>query len=62
MKENLDGSSHKTLSVLRMQVSKETHCDSESMVVAPVYIQYWTFLLQNLRYATYVWINFQCSF
>ena len=45
MKENLDGSGHKTLSVLRMQVSKETQCDSESLVVAPVYIQYWTFLL-----------------
>lgn len=45
MKESLDGSSQKIFFVLRMQVSSETQCDSEPMVVAPVYIQYWAFLL-----------------
>ena len=45
MKESLDGSSHKTFFVLRMQISSETQCDSEPRVVAPVYIQYWAFLL-----------------
>ena len=45
MKESLGGSSQKIFFVLRMQVSSETQCDSEPTVVAPVYIQYWAFLL-----------------